>query len=147
MQQHNIIYLTHTRRPVMVNCTTHGLVTQKMIAPCVRAHSVGGRPKKQYKPGRPVSHPAHQARRTRHSTTVARLFYCPICKKIVDKPIELKTCGSLVCALQESQTTSCPCCQSEYIDDLEAMQPPSEITAFRSLHLRSCAVCAGNTDA
>ncbi len=61
------------------------------------------------------------------------VFECPICMEIVDKPIEL-VCGSLVCAdclcqcLRVSKTTSCPCCHLEHLDDLDSIQPPSEIT-------------------
>ena len=78
-----------------------------------------------------VSHPADSSFCEQDTVLPSQgCFDCPICKKIVHKPIELKTCGSLVCAdclcqcLQESQTTSCPCCQSGHLDDLEAIQPP-----------------------
>ncbi len=91
-------------------------------------------------PGRPARFlsVSHQTRTSNSSfcqkkTVVAPhvFFKCPLC---LDKPIELKGCDTLVCAdclctrLQVSQSTSCPCCHTEHLSDLDTIQPPSKIT-------------------
>ena len=97
-------------------------------------HSVGGRPSKRvYKPGRPAKGSFQSA--ITHIQAIAPLsfcqketvvaphdfFKCPLCLEILDRPIELKVCDTLVCAnclctrlqVQVSQSTSCPCCYTE----------------------------------
>ena len=46
---------------------------------------------------------------------------CPICLNILDRPLELTTCGSIVCAdcccewLKVANTLSCPCCYGDHL--------------------------------
>ncbi len=160
----------------MVNYTTqrrwlrHGVITQNMIAHAVCTsvwtHSLGGRPKKQFKPGRPVRGSFQSA--IQHIKLIASSTFCkqeavipsvtpsqgcfdctcPICLQIIDKPIELKTCKRLVCAdclcqwLQVSQTTSCPCCYTAHLNDLDRHNALSFRDHFDSLRKhwghRSC---------
>ncbi len=125
-------------------------------------HSVGGRPSKRvYKSGRP---PKGSFQSTiKHIQAIAPLTFCqkekvvaphgfsncPVCLEILDRPIELKSCDRIVCAdclctwLQVSQTTSCPCCYTDHLSDLDTIHPPSEITlkALETLEV-TCSDCA-----
>ena len=66
----------------------------------------------------------------RSSLAIADLS-CTLCKNILDRPIFLTTCGSLVCvqcccsALREEMV--CPSCGGDHIRDLQTVVPPSTV--------------------
>ncbi len=167
----NIIYHTHKTasdgklynpKKVIATWSDH---TEHDCPVCtsVRTHSLGGWPKKQFKSGRPARGSFQLA--IQHIKLIAPSTFCkqeavippsqgcfdctcPICLQIIDKPIELTTCKRLVCAdclcqwLQLSQTTSCPCCYTAHLNDLDTIHSPSEITltALGSIEV-TCCVC------
>ena len=127
---------------------------------CIRVstHSVGGRPKKQvYTPGRPPMGSVHTI--VKHISMIAppslyergtiksnnHILDCPICLDIPDRPIELKHCGSLLCAdclcqwLHTSKCPTCPCCFSEHISELDIEIPsPVTLRALSGLEVTCC---------
>lgn len=70
---------------------------------------------------------------------------CRICSDILNSPIELVTCGSVVCAecfierLQHSKQLTCPCCSTSHIEDFTTIRPASQLT--QSMLSRLCVVC------
>ena len=138
-----------------VNCT---------ICEDYTSHAFGGRPHKNtYTPGRPKNSSALSA--LRHIRSVAppslgqrdalthrgNSFECPICQEVLQRPMELTKCGSVVCAeclcqwLREprEQWSACPCCYSVHLDDLESIKPASDIVlkALGCMEV-SCALCS-----
>ncbi len=152
---------TYNPRKVIVTWSAH---SEHNCQVCLNIsnHSVGGRPKKQvYTPGRPskgsflsviqhirsIAPPSFCQQET--AISPHSFSNCPVCLEIVDRPIELKCgSGSLVCAdclckwLHVSQTTSCPCCYSDHLNDLDSIHPPTEMTleALGSIEV-TCYLC------
>lgn len=81
---------------------------------------------------------------TRHCTSVAN-FKCPICCETLRQPIELVTCGYIVCAeclcgwLQCQDSLACPCCYSDHLRDYSTIKaaPSLVISSIGSL----CVIC------
>ena len=59
---------------------------------------------------------------------------CPLCFVLVERPVELTECGTLLCAecccqrLRVSGSLSCPCCYSEHLADYDTIRPASHLT-------------------
>lgn len=70
---------------------------------------------------------------------------CPLCCDILNQPIELVTCGAIVCAecmhkwLKVQNHLACPCCYTDHLKDFSTIRqaPSLVVTAIRSL----CVVC------
>ena len=70
---------------------------------------------------------------------------CPICCSILRRPVELITCGSVICAeclcgwLQCQNSFNCPCCYSDHLQDFSTIRkpPPLVISLLESL----CLIC------
>ena len=81
---------------------------------------------------------SHQAIDTSH-------LHCPICCNILLSPIELVTCGSLVCAqccciwLTHCTQLTCPCCYHPHITDFSTIRPASPLILSTLGSL--CVVC------
>lgn len=74
---------------------------------------------------------------------------CPICCDILNQPVELVTCGRMVCAecmcrwLDQHNSLSCPCCYTDHLEDFNTIKKaPSLVVTSIS---RLCVVC-GNCD-
>ena len=57
---------------------------------------------------------------------------CQLCRAVVDRPIQLTTCNTLVCmaCLSESLRNSeyhCPWCKGDHVEDLNTMVCPSSV--------------------
>ena len=127
-------------------------------------HTYGGRPQKQaYAPGRPKNSSPQSA--IRHVKAIAPpaidqrdlisvhndIFDCPICQEVVERPVELTECGSVVCAeclcewlrVPREQWSACPCCYSLHLAQLETIKPASDIIlrAIGGMEV-SCALCS-----
>ena len=125
------------------------------------AHLTVEWPKKsRYTPGRPKQ-TSPQAAITHIRTIAPKSFFqrevitvdtdffsCPICLEIVDRPIELTECSSLVCSdclcqwLRVSQSVACPCCYTVHLDKHSSIKAASGITlkALGSTEVR-CNLC------
>ena len=114
----------------------------------------GGRPRKSIRPGRPpklspksaISHVKAIAPESLADTQLLCIQHsefsmdltCAICLNVVDKPVELSTCSSLVCAecccewLRQidilSFPLSCPCCHDNHFDDFSTIRQPGALT-------------------
>ena len=70
---------------------------------------------------------------------------CPICKDVLNQPIQLVTCRSIVCAecmcdwLQHQDQLTCPCCYTDHLKDFNTLQqaPSLVVSSIGSL----CVVC------
>ena len=70
---------------------------------------------------------------------------CQICEELLSQPIELVTCGSIVCAecickwLQHQSHLACPCCYSDHLRDFTTIRqaPSLVVTSISSL----CVIC------
>ena len=128
-KEENKEYITSSATPV--HWEAH---TPSQCSVCTRPAGSRGRLKKPRRPGRPknvslrtiVTHiKSISPEPTRSITTqhVAQELICPICLEVVNQPIELTTCSSIVCAeclcswLCTLQSLSCPCCYSEHLED------------------------------
>ena len=58
---------------------------------------------------------------------------CPICCEVLDCPVEVIDCQAAVCAdccfswLEHCQSTSCPCCYSDHLQDFSTVIPASQL--------------------
>ena len=74
-----------------------------------------------------------------------RQLECPICGNLLQSPVELVTCGNIVCAncccswLRHSKGTSCPCCYSCHLEDFTTVRQASALTV--SLLASVCVIC------
>ena len=81
---------------------------------------------------------------------------CILCRRVLDRPIFLTTCASLVClqgccsALDNSsEEVMCPCCNGDHIHDIQTVVPPTAVVtkAIAGLEVRysecSCKVRMG----
>lgn len=72
-------------------------------------------------------------------------FHCPICCDIFSGPIELVTCGNVVCAecackwLEHQQRLTCPCCYTDHLNDFSTIRqaPALVVSMVESL----CVIC------
>lgn len=70
---------------------------------------------------------------------------CPICYDVFNSPIELVTCGNVVCAdcackwLETQNQLTCPCCYNDHLEKFSTIRaaPPLVIRMIESL----CVVC------
>ena len=111
----------------------------------------GGRPPKRVRTGRPPAdsarycsqrvneiapEPSHYppftiCNSTDHQVLDPFQLQCPICCDLLCAPIELVTCGSIVCAecccnwIKHCNTLSCPCCYSSHISDFNTIRSAS----------------------
>ena len=124
----------------------------------------GGRPKKLVRTGRPPSiSPRYCAQHVKEiappplvepATTISIChshqaidtshLHCPICCNVLLSPIELVTCGSLVCAqcctwLTHCTQLTCPCCYHPHITDFSTIRPASPLISSTLGSL--CVVC------
>lgn len=124
----------------------------------------GGRPLKSVHIGRPpASSPKYCIQRVKdialtplvdpctpfslcslHQTLNPSHLTCRICSKLLLSPVELATCGSIVCAQclctwLDSSKSSCPCCHSQHIEDTTTIRSASEIVLGMLGSL--CCVC------
>ena len=73
---------------------------------------------------------------------------CPICLDIVNAPIELSICSSIVCAncccswFENSSSLICPCCYTDHVGDFSTLRSASNLIQkiLRGL-LVKCAEC------
>ena len=76
---------------------------------------------------------------------------CPLCSKIVSRPVYLTQCENLVCgkccsqALEKSGKLVCPCCESEHIQDFSHITKPPQLvlSVLGSLQF-ACGKCGLN---
>ena len=66
------------------------------------------------------------------SSVTTSALVCRLCSSVVDRPIQLTTCNSLVCmsCLSESLNESgflCPCCSEDHLKDFSTMVQPSSV--------------------
>ena len=70
-------------------------------------------------------------------------FNCPICLEVLRSPIQLVTCGSVVCAeclcSKVQDTLVCPCCSLDHLQDFTSIKtaPPLVVNVIGGL----CIVC------
>ena len=146
----NIIYFTRQaakedkeyipNMPKPVHWEAH---TEPNCGVCNMPKPKRGRPRKSTNSGIPKCIPQHMA--IKHvkdiapisrgdstlPTTIDVNLTCPICMEVVDQPIELTTCSTLVCAkclcdwLRNS--FSCPCCYSPHMTDFSTIRPATVV--------------------
>ena len=57
---------------------------------------------------------------------------CPICTDVVDRPVELTSCSSIVCCeclcqwLSTTENTKCPCCYEDHLQDCDTIKQPTQ---------------------
>ena len=69
-------------------------------------------------------------------------LHCPICSDFLNSPVELVTCGSVVCfnkCLKQCKQLACPCCSSSHIADFTTIRSALQLT--QSMLGRLCVVC------
>ena len=80
-----------------------------------------------------------------HQVLDVSKLQCPICCDLLCAPVELVTCGSVVCArcccvwLKHSNKLTCPCCYSCHISDFNTIRPASPL--ILSMLGSLCVVC------
>ena len=122
----------------------------------------GGRRKKRKRPGRPASISARTA--ISHIRSIAPSSFntpdvsmddshstnllCRLCSKLLDRPVLLTSCNSLVCMnclcehLEKSKSFICPCCSSDHIQDFTTIvEPSSVVTSVLGSVKVTCSVC------
>ena len=58
---------------------------------------------------------------------------CPICVNIVERPIQLTSCSSIVCCqclsqwLNITDDIKCPCCYGDHLKDFDTVKQPSQL--------------------
>lgn len=58
---------------------------------------------------------------------------CPLCLEVLNSPIELVTCGSIVCSkcccswLEVRHELVCPCCYEDHLKDAATIRPPCSL--------------------
>lgn len=78
-----------------------------------------------------------------HLSVPASEFNCPICLKVLRSPVQLVTCGNVVCAgclcCQIQDALVCPCCNHDHLQDFASIRPapPLVVKVIGSL----CTVC------
>lgn len=80
-----------------------------------------------------------------HITVDLQQLLCPICCDILQRPIELVECRSLVCMecccewLRQTNDTNCPCCHNTHLKNFSTIRPASALilTILRGL----CVIC------
>ena len=80
-----------------------------------------------------------------HLRVPASQFNCPLCKDLLKSPVQLATCGSVVCAeclcsrIGDQESLLCPCCNLDHIDPFSSITPapPLVVNVIGSL----CVVC------
>lgn len=124
----------------------------------------GGRPRKTARPGRPrkqsprsaIQHLKSIAPKSLTDTSKVDLtqadlssdLTCTICLNIVDQPIVLETCSSLVCTeccckwLRQSDVLSCPCCYGSHLEDFTTIKTVEPLTLkLLASQTVQCTVC------
>ena len=126
----------------------------------------GGRPKKSpHTTGRPrsdgtryciqhirsiapsavVSHHTTPAICAAHQVVDQRELTCPTCLDLLQRPVELVECRTVVCSnccctwLQHNTNTNCPCCFSDHLRDFSTVRPASPL--LLNLLASVCVVC------
>ena len=131
--------------------------------------SIGGRPKKKRNPGRPAT--ISTRRLIDHAISVAPPSFftsdtptsvcesgnaavstdllCPLCSRLLDRPVQLTVCNKLVCLsclherLEESGELICPCCNTDHvIDSSTVVSPTSIVVTILGNHKITCTLCA-----
>ena len=80
-----------------------------------------------------------------HQIVHLRQLQCPICCDVLQRPIELMECRSLVCMkcccewLRQSPDTNCSCCYGDHLRDFTTARPASSL--ILSLLGDLCVVC------
>ncbi len=76
---------------------------------------------------------------------------CPLCIDLVDSPIELCACRSIVCTkclldkIERSASIQCPVCDESHLNDLEGIQRPSSLVMSILGELPIvCALCSAH---
>ena len=129
--------------------------------------SKGGRPKKLKSTGRPpligyrsaVTHTREITPPTllpldtkldlnTMETETAKELKCPMCRNVVDQPIELSTCGNIVCSeclvssLESTCSLVCPLCEDDHLKDFKTIRAASSLVmnVLKQLrvHCKSC---------
>ena len=75
-----------------------------------------------------------------HQIVHLRQLQCPICCDVLQRPIELMECRSLVCMkCCQSPDTNCPCCYGDHLRDFTTARPASSL--ILSLLGDLCVIC------
>lgn len=145
-----------------------GTHTEGNCAVCLHYQALqrGGRPKKAKRPGRPPTASPRYCIDRVHDIAPPPLILpdqpikicdvhlhlplselnCPLCNDILNQPIQLVSCGSVVCAqcmcrsLEHQQANVvCPCCNTDHIKHFTSIReaPSLVVSSLKSL----CVVC------
>ena len=134
--------------------------------------STGGRPKKKCRNhGRPstisiksaIDHirstappfffpihdsPAREVTQLDNESAVTAELACKLCNRILDRPIQLTQCNTLVCmeclckVLEEKGDLCCPCCHGDHLSDFSTLvHPTSVVMTVLGNHKVICSLC------
>lgn len=74
---------------------------------------------------------------------------CPVCTKIVDRPIELSTCGKLICSeclaarIESACSLTCPLCDDDHLKNFTTIRAASSLVINVLKQLRvNCKSCS-----
>lgn len=81
-----------------------------------------------------------------HQSLTLKEVICPVCCEVLNRPVELVTCGSLVCVqclclwLQHKGELECPCCYGDHLREYTTIVKPA--TLVLRLLGSLCVICS-----